>query len=276
MPTLSPSRALDFQRCPLLFRLRVIDKVPEPPSPAAARGTLVHAVLERLFDLPRPERTVSAALALVDPAYQAICAKDPHIPGLFATEEERRDWLASAEPLIRAYFTWEDPTRLEPEARELFIEADLGDDDGLKLRGFIDRLDVAPGTGALRVVDYKTGRAPAPRFAGEAEFQVSCYALALWKTRGVIPAMLQLVYLGNGGALLRFEPTQANLETTEARLHALLSAIVRTAESGVWPPAKGPLCGWCAHQALCPEFGGTPPELPPDTLARLGLKAPLP
>ena len=36
--------------CPLLYRFRVIDRLPEPPSPAAARGTLVHAVLERLFD----------------------------------------------------------------------------------------------------------------------------------------------------------------------------------------------------------------------------------
>ena len=38
--------------CPLLYRFRVIDRLPEAPSPAAARGTLVHAVLERLFDEP--------------------------------------------------------------------------------------------------------------------------------------------------------------------------------------------------------------------------------
>src|SRR3984885_14599653 len=43
--SLSPSRAGDFMTCPLLYRFRVIDRLPEPPSPAAARGTLVHAVL---------------------------------------------------------------------------------------------------------------------------------------------------------------------------------------------------------------------------------------
>ena len=53
-PALSPSRAADFKQCPLLFRFRTIDKLEGPPSPAAARGTLVHAVLEHLFDLPRP------------------------------------------------------------------------------------------------------------------------------------------------------------------------------------------------------------------------------
>ena len=60
-PALSPSRAADFKQCPLLFRFRTIDKLEGPPSPAAARGTLVHAVLEHLFDLPAAERTPAAA-----------------------------------------------------------------------------------------------------------------------------------------------------------------------------------------------------------------------
>src|SRR3954454_754325 len=51
---LSPSRAADFMQCPLLYRFRVVDRLPEAPSPAAVRGTVVHAVLERLFDLPGP------------------------------------------------------------------------------------------------------------------------------------------------------------------------------------------------------------------------------
>ncbi|HZZ54267.1 MAG TPA: PD-(D/E)XK nuclease family protein, partial [Trebonia sp.] len=59
---LSPSRAADFMTCPLLYRFRVIDRIPEPPTTATARGTLVHAVLERLFDRPAGERTPAAAL----------------------------------------------------------------------------------------------------------------------------------------------------------------------------------------------------------------------
>ena len=63
--SLSPSRAADFMRCPLLYRLRVIDKLPEKPSEAATRGTVVHAVLERLFDAPAVERTADRARAMV-------------------------------------------------------------------------------------------------------------------------------------------------------------------------------------------------------------------
>jgi len=64
--SLSPSRAADFKTCPLLYRLRTIDRLPQRPSAAAARGTLVHAVLERLYDLPAAGRTVEQAKSMVE------------------------------------------------------------------------------------------------------------------------------------------------------------------------------------------------------------------
>ena len=45
---LSPSRAGDYQQCPLLYRLRAIDRLPEPKTVAQVKGTLVHAVLEEM------------------------------------------------------------------------------------------------------------------------------------------------------------------------------------------------------------------------------------
>ncbi|MFO7401129.1 MAG: PD-(D/E)XK nuclease family protein, partial [Actinomycetales bacterium] len=150
---LSPSRAGDFMTCPLLYRFRVIDQLPERPSPAAVRGTLVHAVLERLYDLPAAARTVAAARDLLEPEWRRLLAEEPEYAGLFATDEERDAWLARAREMIERYFTLEDPRRLEPAEREMYIEAVL--DSGLLLRGYIDRLDVAP-TGEVRIVDYKT------------------------------------------------------------------------------------------------------------------------
>ena len=73
------------------------------------------------------------------------------------------------------------------------------------LRGFVDRIDVAPD-GAIRVVDYKTDGPPGEMFEAKALFQMKFYALVLWRMRGVVPAMLQLIYLGNG-ELLRYVPT---------------------------------------------------------------------
>ncbi len=47
--------------CPLLYRFRVIDRLPERPSMDAVRGSVVHKVLEELFDLPAVERTPDRA-----------------------------------------------------------------------------------------------------------------------------------------------------------------------------------------------------------------------
>jgi putative RecB family exonuclease len=257
-PALSPSRAADFMTCPLLYRFRVIDKLPEPPSPAAARGTLVHAVLERLFDRPAAERTPDVAHTLVQPEWDRLAAAEPELTTLFAGEGDQEAWLRDAVTILDRYFGLEDPRRLEPADRELYVEAVL--DSGLRLRGYIDRLDVAR-TGDIRVVDYKTGKAPPPDFEARALFQMKFYALVLWRARGTIPRLLQLMYLGDG-QVVRYAPDEADLRATERKVKALWEAIERARTAGDWRPRPGRLCEWCAHKALCPEFGGTPPPLP--------------
>jgi putative RecB family exonuclease len=256
---LSPSRASDFLTCPLMYRFRTIDRLPEEPSADALRGTLVHKVLEDLFDLPSADRTPEHARALLTPTWEMLLAAEPAIAEMFTDEgPDVAEWLAGARSVLDRYFTLEDPRRLEPAERELYVETVL--ESKLLLRGFVDRLDVAPD-GALRVVDYKTGRSPSELFEAKALFQMRFYALVLWRTRGVVPAMLQLVYLGNG-EMLRYVPDEADLLATERKVEAIWRAIRIAEESGDWRPHRSRLCDWCSFQALCPEFGGTPPPLP--------------
>ena len=257
--SLSPSRAGDFMTCPLLYRFRTVDRLPEEPSPEAVRGTVVHKVLEDLFDLPAPARTVEQAATMLQPAWEQLLEADPSLAEMFGAEgPEIGSWLSSCHEALTRYFTLEDPTRLEPAERELYVETVL--DSRLLLRGFVDRLDVAP-TGEIRVVDYKTGRAPGVAFEAKALFQMKFYALVIWRTRGVVPRVLQLVYLGSG-EVLRYSPDEQDLLATERKVQALWTAISRAHETGDWRPRRSALCGWCSHQALCPEFGGTPPPLP--------------
>ncbi|WP_371619592.1 RecB family exonuclease [Streptomyces sp. NBC_00454] len=259
--SLSPSRASDFMRCPLLYRFRVIDKLPEKPSAAATRGTLVHAVLERLFDHPAPERTAPRAKALIPAQWDRLLEAKPELTELFPQGDEGAGlarWLSEAEALVDRWFTLEDPTRLEPVEREFFVETEL--DSGLRLRGIIDRVDVAP-TGEVRIVDYKTGKAPRPEYAEGALFQMKFYALVVWRLKGVLPRRLQLVYLGSGD-VVTYDPVIEDLERMERKLLALWDAIREATETGEWRPRQTKLCGWCDHQAVCPEFGGTPPAYP--------------
>ncbi|CCG03557.1 RecB family exonuclease [Blastococcus saxobsidens] len=282
-PSLSPSRAADFKTCPLLYRFRTIDRLPERKSRAAVRGTLVHSVLERLYDLPAARRTAESALKLLEPAWAEL-RDEPGVAELFATAhadgaetaakapESVEAWLASAGKLVERYFTLEDPRRLEPEGREQLVEVTLP--DGLLLRGYVDRLDVAPN-GALRVVDYKTGSMPREAFESTALFQMKFYALVLWRTRGVVAAQLKLLYLGDGDALT-YAPDEQELIRFERTLLAIWSAIERAVATGEFRPNKTRLCGWCDHQALCPSFGGTPPPFPAEAAAAAGWRTTLP
>ena len=257
--SLSPSRAADFQSCPLLYRFRVLDRLPEPPSPAAVRGTLVHCVLEALYDLPAQQRTLDAAIGLVAPQWQLLAAERPEVIDMLAEAgQDSGTWLRGAGDLVEAYFAMEDPTRLEPAARELRVEVELP--SGLTLRGFVDRLDRAP-TGQTRVVDYKTGRAPGVGFEARAMFQMRFYALALWHMHGQLPTLLQLMYLSTG-VVLRYEPDEDDLRAMQRKVEALWAAIERAMNTGDWRASPSKLCDWCAHKALCPAFGGTPPALP--------------
>jgi putative RecB family exonuclease len=256
---LSPSRASDFMTCPLLYRFRVIDRIPEPPTTATARGTLVHAVLERLFDRPAAERTPGSAAEMLEPEWGRLCEGDAGLAELLPSEEDRGQFIADAHAALAGYFRLEDPRRLEPAEREWYVEAALP--SGLRLRGYVDRLDVSPA-GDIRVVDYKTGKVPLEAYEASALFQMKFYALVIWRLRGVIPRVLQLMYLSGDGEVLRYSPDEADLRATERKLDALWAAISRARDTGDWRPRPSRLCDWCRHKALCPEFGGTLPPLP--------------
>ena len=262
-PALSPSRAADFRQCPLLYRFRAIDKIPEQPSRAAVRGTLVHAVLEQLYDLPPAQRVPAAAHALVMPVWEQLGAADAQLrdalfPPADGADAELAAWLASAGPFLDRYFELEDPRHLEPAARELLVEAEL--ESGTLLRGFVDRLDV-DSRGATSVVDYKTGAVPRPERESRVLFQLKFYALVLLRERGTVPGELRLLYLSTG-EYLTYHPDADELMRFGRLLDALWAAITEAGATGDFRPSPGPACDWCDHKARCPAWGGTPPPYP--------------
>ena len=111
--SLSPSRAGDFKTCPLLYRLRSIDRIPEPPTADQARGTLVHAVLESLFDLDAAERTPAAAAELSIRSGRRLVGESPDLAGV-VTDETLAGFLTSAERPARRLLRHGGPTPARP------------------------------------------------------------------------------------------------------------------------------------------------------------------
>ena len=242
---LSPSRMNDFTNCPQLYKYRAVDQLPEPPSIDAERGKLIHSVLEDLFELPAPQRTFESALEILPTKWSEQLEGKPELAALVLDEKE---WFDRAHSLLTNYFSLEKPSSFESTYRELHLERDISEE--IYLHGYVDRLDVAP-TGEVRIVDYKTGKSPKPGWEEKALFQLRVYALLYWQNEGVLPKLLQLIYLGDS-RVVKSEPTEAQLKSTEKILKNIGDEILTALETGDFPTKKSRLCDWCFFKAICP------------------------
>jgi putative RecB family exonuclease len=252
--TLTPSKIAAFTSCPLAFRLAVIERLPEPPSLPAVRGTLVHRALQLLFTyLDQGRRDRAAAERFLGEAFSELSEKDEELAALELTRESTQVLLRQAGVLIDRYFDIEDPNSVRPAGLELDLQVEV---DGLTLRGIIDRLDVLPD-GRFAVVDYKTGRAPRAEHAKSRLSGVQLYALLCEEIIGVRPAAVRLLYLRDR-VVVSAEPSDMSMRGVRQRATAVWKAIERACEQSDFRPSPSALCSWCGFQQYCPAFGGDP------------------
>ncbi|HEU5302773.1 MAG TPA: PD-(D/E)XK nuclease family protein [Acidimicrobiia bacterium] len=250
--SLSPSSISSFKECPLAFRFSYLDRLPEPPSAAASKGTLVHRALELLMCRPPHDRSVDAALADLDRA-RAGLAGDPEFALLDLDDDGWAAFHADAETLVRRYFELEDPTAIHPIGLELKLQADLG---AVRIRGIIDRLEL-DGDGELVVTDYKTGRVPSEFFEAKSLGGVHIYALLCQQMLGRRPAKVQLLYLSKPEAIIA-TPTEQTCRGVERRTSALWTAIEGACEREDFRAKPSRLCDFCSFKPYCPAHGGDP------------------
>ncbi len=294
LPTrLSPSRIKDFEQCPKLFHFKAMG-LSTPPTLATAKGTLAHYAFERIFDHPRSERDLATTLRYIRPAWALMTnpyAERSEVEDRFeislrehekawaenaavgesSTARRQRDatqyrqiipaaeeeaFLMSCEEVVRGWFQMEKPSKFDPAEREFYVASRIA---GVDIHGYIDRLDrivASDGTTRYYVTDYKTGKPPSERFAGEAFFQLEVYALLVNQILGVSTHQLRLVYVreGRADAVLTRDVTPVMLKQTRTKIARVAKEIQLADKSGVWPTKKQTLCGWCAFQNACPAF----------------------
>lgn len=251
--TLSPSKITAFTNCPLAFRFSVIERLPEPPSPAALKGTLVHRALELLFsERDQGARTPAVAQDALDSAWDELRDGD-ELDALGLDEASTAAFLADSRVLVGRYFELEDPTTVRTVGLELNLSTELG---GVTVRGIIDRLDELED-GTLAVVDYKTGRSPRVEQSKSRLGGVQLYALLCEAVMGRRPSVVRLLYLRDRIAISA-EPTDQAMRGTRQRALGVWSAIERACRDGDFRPNPSGLCRFCSFQAYCPSFGGDP------------------
>jgi putative RecB family exonuclease len=267
LPTsLSPSKVSSFTECALAFRFSAIDRLPDPPTVATVKGTLVHSSLERLMLLDPADRTVDAAVGCLTDARVAL-DDDTEWLELALDAASEATFMTEADTLVRRYFEIEDPTTVTPMGLELRMEVEV---EGLTLRGIIDRLELDTD-GALVVTDYKTGRAPNEAYEQSRLGGVHFYAFLCERLLGRRPDRVQLLYLTDP-VVITTVPSEQSIRQLERKVKAIWQAIERACERDDFRPKQSRLCNWCAYQAFCPAFGGDPDQAR-ELAARLAVEA---
>lgn len=242
---LSPSSASLFGQCPKRWRLRYIERLPDPPGLAALVGTLAHRVLELLMGEPAAGRSVERARQLAGEAWPELAAHDD-----FAYHEldaaaikafKWQVWRA-----IEGLWRLEDPKDVPVAATEQRLEAEVG---GVPFLGVIDRVDHHPD--GVVITDYKSGRPPAPRFEEQKLDQVLLYAAAVAATSDLRPVRARLLYLG--ATVIEVAADGAELERAVGRLVDTWDALQAARATDTFEARTGPLCGWCPYLDRCEE-----------------------
>ncbi len=145
------------------------------------------------------------------------------------------------------------PAAFEREFEDLEVATSAG--ASVAFRGKIDRLDLSPSTGQVRVIDYKTGKyfwGREEQFKGGRELQLALYnraAKAIFPDRDVAEAVY---YYATATGEYRRKACPATPEV-DAALTTVLTTLDDLAVAGVFPPVADS-CRFCDFQAVCGPF----------------------
>lgn len=243
----TPARLATWADCPRRYRLTYVDRPAPQRSGARAASTLgavVHLALRSLFGLPASRRTPDAAAALVDRHWSGEGFRDADQAAGYRLRA--REWVADYVAGVGAGAT--------PVAVEKWVSMST---PRVIAEGRADRIDRRrDGGDELVVVDYKTGRAPAPD-AARGSTALALYAVAAGRTMHAPCRRVELHHLPSGEVTAAVHD-DGSLRGHLARIEDAASDIADATAAGgardaVFPARPAPRCGSCDVRRHCPE-----------------------
>lgn len=244
---LSFSRVDTYRQCPLRYRYRYVDGLPERPSPHLSFGSSIHRALEAFWDRKLPDPPPLETL--LDALYHGW---DSTGFAEVERDEQLRYYRHAREVLTAHHHRFAD-TALAPVAVEQWFRLPLP--DGLEVVGAIDLVEPT-GAGGLGVVDWKTNRRAKSREEVASSLQLAIYALAVEHLWGQPPAWVALDFVVPG---VRVTVPREHIDT-DAAIEAIRE-VAAAMRAEAFEPRPSPLCGWCDYRAECPAFDGEGPDV---------------
>ncbi len=249
MQVYSHSRLGSYEKCPLQYRFRYIDRIKrETQGIEAFMGNRVHEVLERLYrDLLMSKRPgLDEMVAL----YHARWSEEFSPKVKIVKKEYTADhYRATGERCVVNYYQ-----RYEPfdQAATLGLEekVQLTLDPGgrYQLQGYIDRIARA-GAGVYEIHDYKTSSSLPSDVDLRRDRQLTLYQMAVQK-RFQDAREIRLIwhYLAFDQELTSSR-TPEELETHRRDTMRLIDTVEKATD---YPPKESALCRWCEYRDICP------------------------
>lgn len=240
---LSYSAIETYESCPLKYKYRHIERVPEQKSKEAVFGTIIHTVMKQIHEPGILHPTLEEALDFFSKQWNE---------DVFANELEERAAFTQGVQMIQRYYADNDPAAVTVVDLESRFSIDIGDDATGRhtVSGTIDRIDrTADG---FEIIDYKTGRKAPSQEKVDQNLQLTIYLKAFLerypKERENLEKITVSLYYLPHGMKISSHRTQEDL----ARLDERFAQVVADITGGHFEPILSPLCDWCPFQEICP------------------------
>lgn len=242
---LSASSIQTFSQCPMKFKLSRIDGIKEPPTTHTTFGNFVHDVLEAFYKTIAPEdRNIGSLRSCCtnvwsDGGWEDVVRPMLNLRGTNLSWKNINDFRWSAWWCVENIFHLENPSEINPGGVEFEV---YGEIDGVLIKGFIDRW--TESNDVVLISDYKTGKVPADKYAGDKFFQLCLYALLMRELHGKENFELELLYVKHN-VRKKYQPSEEDLNTARNTIVNTKKEIVISHEQHNWPTIPSALCNYC-------------------------------
>ena len=253
----SHSKIKTFEQCPLRYKYKYLDKIPEPKETIEAYlGKVVHSVLEWLYTKLK-EKSVPNIDELIN--YYLLVWEKNYSDDLLIVRKEfsHKYYFEKGVEYLLSYYRNNfpfDKNTLELE-KKILIELD---EKGIyKIQGFIDRLAFNLETNQYEIHDYKTANSLPSKEQVEKDRQLALYSIAIKELFGHEKEVILIWhYLAHNQKIIS-KRTNEQLQNLKKETLELIEQIEATKK---FPPYISKLCDWCGYKSICPAWGNHPPK----------------
>ncbi|WNY25381.1 PD-(D/E)XK nuclease family protein [Methanolapillus millepedarum] len=257
MTVYSHTRLALYEKCPLAYKFRYIDKIkPEEAfiSIEMFMGSRVHDTLEYVYKQrkksPMEKITLSELLSYYDFIWKNKWADDVKVVKENMTAA---DYFDQGKLILSEYYHMYQPfDRDETLSVEERIDISI---EGFKLMGFIDRLAVNKENGHVEIHDYKTSNHLPDISDLQNDRQLALYQIGVRKKYEFNDREFDIIYhFLRFKKEIRLQKSDDELEELKKKIVNLIQIIELASWENNFPACVGNACRWCEFSSVCPEF----------------------